>query len=125
LNDEQRQKYVNNAKLELIRFKEEHPELVNNPSKKSKSKKKKEKQKGVDTAGVDSSEASKGNKPKRPLNAFMLYASELREKFKADNPELKHPDNVRIAVCVRYCFFCILVILTEFTLHCLSFYIDE
>jgi hypothetical protein len=120
LNDEQRQKYVDNARSELIRFKEEHPELVNNPLKKSKSKKKKEKQKkGGDTAGVDSiSESARGNKPKRPLNAFMLYASELREKFKAANPELKHPDNVRIAVCVSYCLFCVLSVrlsLTDFT----------
>ena len=101
MNDEQRQKYVDNARLELIRFKEEHPELVNNPSKKSKSKKKKDKQKGGDTAGVDSSEASKGNKPKRPLNAFLLYASEVREKDKAANPGLKHTgDNVRLLCAV-------------------------
>jgi hypothetical protein len=34
----------------------------------------------------------KGDKPKRPLSAFMLYSSEKRPEIQESNPGLKLPD---------------------------------
>lgn len=76
LSDKEKKKYTDASekeKAEVDKLKKEKPELFEKKEKKEKKAKK----------VVDK------NKPKRPLNAYMLYAQDARVELKKKNPEMK------------------------------------
>lgn len=76
LSDKEKKKYTDASakeKAEVDKLKKENPELFVKKEKKEKKAKK----------VVDK------NKPKRPLNAYMLYAQDARVELKKKNPEMK------------------------------------
>jgi len=78
LSDKDKKKYTDASakeKAAVDKLKKEKPELF---VKEKKEKKEKKAKKVVDK-----------NKPKRPLNAYMLYAQDARVELKKKNPEMK------------------------------------
>ena len=76
LSDKEKKKYTDASakeKAEVDKLKKTNPELFVKKEKKAKKEKK----------VVDK------NKPKRPLNAYMIYAQDARVELKKKNPEMK------------------------------------
>ena len=71
-------------------------------SKKEKKKKKKSKDKDNEDNDDEETSPSKAKLPKRPVNAYMLYGTTVRQQVKDDNPELK-PTEVVSTLCFILC----------------------
>jgi len=126
LTEERRQKYSDDARLAVLKYKEEHPEVELNASTKSKAKTKEDTKKKSsvmpptpkplpplpplpdsdddtsdeedseeervtgnknNSVGLDNGGNEQKNKPKRPLNAYLLYANDVRNQVRAANPD--------------------------------------
>lgn len=126
MTEERRQKYIDDARLAILKYKEEHPEVELNASTKSKKKTKEDANKKSsvmpptpkplpplpplpdsdddtsdeedseekrdtgnknNSVGLDNGGNEQKNKPKRPLNAYLLYSNEVRNQVRAANPD--------------------------------------
>lgn len=58
---------------------------------------------------------------KRPLNAYFLFAAEIRDQVRAANPDLTGSQIVSLAVCFAHCWVVIAYRLIGFAAYCLVF----
>jgi len=96
----EKKKYKDDARIAMDKFKADHPDLPKTTRKKKKQKKGEEeeddaviandvvavveKEKG---ANDDEEEEEEKDRPKKPLNGYMMFSSEVRLKVKEDNPD--------------------------------------
>ncbi len=115
MTEEQRQKYIDDARSALQQFKEDHPELAKRTIKKHKTKTgiavklfetpskpppppalpdvgdinniHDDNEEEDEEEGGEKKSDSACNKPKRPRNAYILYSNEVRDQVRAANPD--------------------------------------
>ena len=73
-----------------------------------------------ESASSNRSSTDNGQKKqlKRPLNAYFLFAAEIRDQVRAANPDLTGSQIVSLAVCFAYCMVVIAYRLIVFAAYC-------
>ena len=100
MSDEDKNRYAADAKEALAKFHAEHPELgKKNKAKKDKKRKKADdddddKEEGVGDAENEGTDVK--DKPKKPVNAYILFSNAIRSKIKKENPDVKSKEIVSV-----------------------------